>query len=298
MAALPPEQLRAAIEAARQKVSTTRHPKLLGWLAGLLMRQARLEQFAGRYENASRLLQEVLPLYEELKDERSRALALGRIADLHHLRQEREKALHLRREVVRVFKRLGDEREHAIALGRVADSLQDLGGIGQLQEALRIRTEVVIPAFERLGDERERAVALGRIADLRESPFNDLDEALRIRREELLPVYERLGDQHSRAAVLGKIAGTLAARGQLDEAQRLLLEEVLPVLERLNDVRGVLASRASLAQIYLARGGKVTRGRGLALLRDALGTAERLQLAEAWGLRYLLDRALAEPGDG
>jgi hypothetical protein len=197
--------------------------------------------------------------------------------------------------VVRIFKRLGDTREHAIALGRVADSLQDLGGWGQLQEALRIRREVVLPAFERLGDERERAVALGRIADMLHDLFDDADEALRIRREEQLPVYERLGDVRSRAAVLGKIAISLSERGELDEAQRLLLEEVLPVMERLGDVRGVLMNRATLAHIHLDRGSEEARAAGLALLQESLRTAEELRLAEARGLKYLLERALNPP---
>ncbi|WP_165742383.1 CHAT domain-containing protein, partial [Candidatus Thiosymbion oneisti] len=62
---------------------------------------------------------------------------------------------------------------------------------GQLDEALRIRTQEQLPVYERLGDVRSKAVTQGQIADILQAR-GQLDEALRIRTQEQLPVYERL----------------------------------------------------------------------------------------------------------
>ena len=167
-------------------------------------------------------------------DERSRAVTMGRIADILEARGELDEALRIRREEqLPVFERLGDVRSRAVTMGKIADILQ---ARGELDEALRIRREEQLPVFERLGDVRERAVTMGRIADILQAR-GELDEALRIRREEELPVYERLGDVRSRAVTMGKIADILQARGELDEALRIRREEELPVYERLGDVR-------------------------------------------------------------
>ena len=74
----------------------------------------------------------------------------------------------------------------ALLLGRIADMLQ---ARGDLDEALRIRTEESLPVYEALGDKRSLAVTKGKIADVLQER-GDLDEALRIRTEEALPVYE------------------------------------------------------------------------------------------------------------
>ena len=80
-------------------------------------------------------------------------------------------------------------------MGQIADILQ---ARGQLDEALKIRTDEELPVYERLGDVRERAVTMGQIADILQAR-GQLDEALKIRNEEQLPVYERLGDVRERA---------------------------------------------------------------------------------------------------
>ena len=95
--------------------------------------------------------------------------------------------------LLQVFTRLGREREVAVTMGKIADIYQ---ARGDLDAALRIRTEEQLPVFDRLGDVREKAMTMGKIADIYEAR-GDLDAALRIRTEEQLPVYERLGDVRS-----------------------------------------------------------------------------------------------------
>ena len=98
----------------------------------------------------------------ETRDERSRAVTMGRIADVLQARGELEEALRIRREEeLPVYERLGDVRSRAVTMGQIADVLQ---ARGELEEALRIRREEQLPVFERLGDVRERAVTLFKIA--------------------------------------------------------------------------------------------------------------------------------------
>jgi len=47
----------------------------------------------------------------------------------------------------------------AVTMGKIADILQ---ARGQLDEALKIRTDEELPVYERLGDVRSRAVTMGK----------------------------------------------------------------------------------------------------------------------------------------
>ena len=148
------------------------------------------------------------------------------------------------------FKTVGAERDVAIARGGIADIFE---ARGQLDEALRIRTEETLPVYERLGDVRSKAVTMGKIADIFQAR-GQLDEALRIHTEETLPVYERLGDVRSKAVTMGKSADIFQARGQLDEALRIRTEEEMPAYERLGDVRSKAITMGKIADIFQARG--------------------------------------------
>ena len=154
------------------------------------------------------------------------------------------------REAREALDRMDDPRRIAIAEGRNADVLE---AHGELDEALRIRTEEELPVYEQLGDVRELAVTRGQIADILVTR-GELVEALRIRTEEELPVYEQLGDAHSLAVTQGGIADILEARGELDEALRIRTEEELPVYERLGDVRSRAITQGRIADILEARG--------------------------------------------
>ena len=240
----------------------------------------------GELDEALRIRrEEELPVYEKLGNVRARAMTLGKIADVLSDQGELDEALRmLRDEVLPAFEKLSDVRSRAVTLGQIADVLS---ARGELDEALRIRREEQLPVYEKLGDVRARAVTLGKIADVL-SARGELDEALRILRDELLPVFEKLGDVRSRAMTLGGIADVLHERGELDEALRTRREEELPVYEKLGDVRSTLVCRANTA-IYLnkrRRRGDVDAAR--ALLKRALGDAERLRIPEAGQIRGLL----------
>ena len=90
---------------------------------------------------------------------------------------------------------------------------------GQLDEAVRIRTEEQLPVYERLGDVHSKAVTQGKIADILQAR-GQLDEALRIRTEEQLPVYERLGDVRSLLVGRTNLAMLYLRRGGAGDRER------------------------------------------------------------------------------
>ncbi|RJF78404.1 CHAT domain-containing protein [Azospirillum cavernae] len=221
-------------------------------LAAMILhdRGARLIQ-TGQPEEGETLLREASEQFERLGDLRSRAVTLGRIADILTTRGESDETLRIRREeLLPVYERLGDERSRAVTLGRIANILTTRG---QTDEALRIRREEELPVYERLGDERSRAVTMGEIADILITR-SQTDEALRLLSDEVLPAFERLGDVRSRAVALGRIADILTTRGQTDEALRIQREEQLPVFERLSDVRERAVTLGKIADIFTTRG--------------------------------------------
>ncbi|KPA13511.1 hypothetical protein MHK_006282, partial [Candidatus Magnetomorum sp. HK-1] len=74
----------------------------------------------GEVDEALRLHQEELNVYEELGDQRSRAVTLGDIARIKVSRGEVDEALRLHQEMLRVFEELGDINSKAATLWGIA----------------------------------------------------------------------------------------------------------------------------------------------------------------------------------
>ncbi len=152
---------------------------------------AELRWRLGDPEGALLSLQvDVMPIYERLGDMRSKAVTLGKIADILQARGQLDEALRiLKAEQLPVFQRLGDVRAKAVTMGKIADILQERG---EPDEALRIRKEKQMPVYESLGDARAMAVTLGKIA-IANAGQGRRAEASRVLTNEVLPVFEKLG---------------------------------------------------------------------------------------------------------
>ncbi len=247
----------------------------------LLIQQGSMEQAL------QRLQESVLPTYEQLGDVRSRAMTMGKIADILQSRGNLDEALRIRQqEELPVYEQLGDVRERAVTMGKIADILQSRGN---LDEALRIRQQEELPVYEQLGDVRERAVTMGKIADILQSRGN-LDEALRMLQDEVLPAFEQLGDVHSCAVTMGKIANILQSSGKLDEALRIRREK-LPVYEQMGDVRSLLVGRTNLAMLLLKIDPSTHQQEIKALFTSAYIAAMGMQLPEAKQIAGIMQQA-------
>ena len=241
----------------------------------------------GRFADAMAiLLNEVIPTYERLQDNLSRAIALDGVADIHFVAGRLDEALRIHQQRLPIFERLGELRRQAqvhtqiaavlLARGQFDDALRTMtvtvlrlwdeladvhastvarsriGDIhqarGELDEAFRIRTEVQLPVFERLGDLRSAAITRGQIATIWQAR-DQFGEALRLCAEEELPIYEQIGDLHCKAIALGRLADILRDLGQLEEALRRRRDEELPLYEELGDVRAQGIAKGKIADI-------------------------------------------------
>jgi tetratricopeptide (TPR) repeat protein len=171
-------------------------------------------------------------------------------AEINNRIGELEAAEKVAREGLRLSRQFNDRRKMGMAYGHIANILMIRG---ELDEALRIRTEEELPIYQKLGDIRSSAVAQGRIADIF-MERGGLNEALRIRIEEELPTFRRLGDARSTAITQGHIADILMARGELDEALRIRLEEELPTFQELGDIRSIAVTQGKIGDVRMARG--------------------------------------------
>jgi len=134
-----------------------------------------------------------------------------------------------------------------LLLSEYADRLYQRG---ELEEALRIRTQEELPVYERLGDVRSKAVTQGQIADILQAR-GELDEALRILTEEVLGAFERLGDVRSTLVCRAKIALNLLIRGRAEE--RAQANELLCLA--LTDAERLRIPEARQIEVFLQRFG-------------------------------------------
>ncbi|QTR45404.1 tetratricopeptide repeat protein [Thiothrix litoralis] len=213
---------------------------------------ATIEHTRGDLASAEKRLRDfAVPMFRQVGNTRSVAVAYGRIADILQARGQLDEALNIRQtEQLPVYEKLGDVRSKAVTMGKIADILQ---ARGQLDEALNIRQTEELPVYEKLGDVRSKAVTMGKIADILQAR-GQLDEALNIRQTEQLPVYEKLGDVRSKAVTERKIADILIARGQLDEGLKVLQERCIPPMEKIGAIQDVAVFQGIIADILQARG--------------------------------------------
>jgi tetratricopeptide (TPR) repeat protein len=174
------------------KIETSTHHNTLWEIASAYLYQVNFLQRRGDLEVAMMFLQDyVLPIYEKLGDTKSKAMTLGRIADILEESEQFEEALHLyETEVLPIYKADQDVLSIAMTKSKIADILQTQG---QLDEALQIRLIEVLPNFEKRNDPRLIAVEKGKIAEILQA-YGQFDESLDIRENHELPVYEKLGD--------------------------------------------------------------------------------------------------------
>jgi len=230
-----------AVLAAVQQRGTAPAP----WL---VLRGIECAQLLGSSEALEKLL--IASRRLDLGETFEAASLLLRTARLSQEQGDYDAAVADARAAAEMFDRLNYDRDAAIARGQLSDIYFVRG---ELDEALRIRTEEELPVYERLGDVRSRAVTIGLISDILRAR-GLLDEALRSLHDDLIPTFERLGDIHSKAVTMGKIADIHFVRGELDEALRIRTKEQLPVYERLGDVRAQAVTMGQIADIHFVRG--------------------------------------------
>jgi len=174
-------------------------------------------------DKALKTLRDATALFDEAGDVRSRAVTMGKIADILEQRGETDEALRIRREEeLPVYERLGDVRSRAVTMGQIADILEQRG---ETDEALRIWMEDCLPVVERTGEIDLIAHIRFSCAKLRlarggleqgeaQTIFDELSESFTLNSNLQRP---------DGIAVVGVLFGQiLAAAGQVDNALTVL----------------------------------------------------------------------------
>jgi tetratricopeptide (TPR) repeat protein len=149
----------------------------------------------------------------------------------------------------------------------IADILQ---ARGDLDEAMRIRTEQELPVYRRLGDVRAVAITLGRIADILKAR-GDPDTALAMH-EARLATNRQLQDASGIAASLWAIANIELDREQVKQAVPRVIE-AWTILDGLDEADGIATVGPVMGQILAAAG---QREEALAVLARCAGARRKL----------------------
>ena len=210
-AAHPPRGGAAGLRAARRRPRRARSP----WARSPTSSQAR-----GELDEALRIRrEEELPVFERLGDVRSRAVTMGKIADI------------LRRAASSTRPCASAARSSCRSTSGSATSARAPSPWARSPTSCRPGRARRGPAHPPRGGAaglraaRRRPLARRHPGQDRRHPAaarGELDEALRIRREEQLPVFERLGDVRERLATQWAMAAIHLQRGELDEAAPLV----------------------------------------------------------------------------
>jgi len=174
-------------------------------------------------EQALTTLHRAAGVFDAAGDIRSRAITMGKIADILGQRGETDEALRIRREEeLPVFERLGDIRERAVTMGKIADIL---GQRGETDEALRIHIEERLPVAKRMHDTDSIAHVRLACAQLRINRGGLGQAEIQIVLDELAESFKLWGElqRADGIAVAGALLGqVLTATGAPNDAAPIL----------------------------------------------------------------------------
>jgi len=207
---------------------------------------ARIKVSKGEVGEALKLHQEMIQVFDKLGDTQSKADTIGDIASILVSKGEIDEALKLQRERIQVFERLGDIRSKAVTLGDIARILVSKG---EVAEALKLQQER-IQIFEKLGDTRSKAVTLGDIARILVFK-GEVGQALKLH-QKALNVYEKLGDTRTKAVTLGDIASILVSKGEVGQALKLHQERI-HIFKKLGDLDARANTLWSMSKIFIEK---------------------------------------------
>jgi tetratricopeptide (TPR) repeat protein len=172
-------------------------------------------------------------------------------------------------------------REVAVTQGKIADILQ---ARGQLNEALRIRTEDELPVYQKLGHVSAVAVTQGKIADILQAR-GQLDDALAMH-ELRLPFAREQSDLYNIAHIKFSTAQIRLQRDdhQADDIQHAGedLQEAFNIALKLERSDAIEAIGDLLAQVLALRGLKSEALIILDHAESALSTAGNASNPERW----------------
>jgi predicted ATPase/DNA-binding SARP family transcriptional activator len=202
-----------------------------GLVSSMVWSGGRIHLALGEFEQGEHLLNEGMTIWQGLKDNFHRALALTHLGILAYLRTDYSKAKQLHQESMEIFKEIGDQWGVAYALNGLGYATGALGERDAAEnhfcEALKIAFEIeTLPvAMEALvglatllhtGNQRETERALEWLEFVRQHPASSYET--KVKAEQLITEIEEM--------LPARVVKAAQSRGQADKLE-VLVEEIL-----------------------------------------------------------------------
>ena len=193
-------------------------------------------------EQARKLFQQAIPLYEQIGSLLGKANCLQSLGDLAFRESDNEQARKLFQQAIPLYEQIG-------SLGGKANCLRSLGDLAVREsdnEQARKLFQQAIPLYEQIGDLLGKANclrSLGRLAFIE----SDNEQARKLF-QQAIPLYEQIGDLLGKANCLQSL-GDLAVRESDNEQARKLFQQAIPLYEQIGSLLGKANCLMSLGRL-------------------------------------------------
>ncbi len=286
-----------------------------------------------RYDDAQRLLNTTLPVFEEFRDSTNSSAAWKVFGDFELYAGRPDEALTIYYDrVLPTLKKHGDRHDVAIVYSSIAAAHERKRNYS---EALRIRRQRVLPITEQFGDERAIAAEQFSIASNLEAQ-GEFETAIQLYLQVVAPVYEKFGLEENLGKLKYLVARLYIKTDQPELARQVVIDELLPYFEKTKDAHHQAVAYSILADATRLLGDPVTsthiteervwpaleklgspkeravllynwgvsaadagqHGRSLELFKRAMDLHEAHDLPESWVIRQYIGRTLRRRNRG
>ncbi|WYL94137.1 MAG: tetratricopeptide repeat protein [Gloeotrichia echinulata IR180] len=215
-----------------------------------LLEQARQKAQQQEYKQAIPILQQVLVMARELKDQKLEATALLGLGFCYDLLGEKEKALSFYNQALPLFRAVGDAYGGQSQRSGEAKTLNNIGlvysDLGEKEKALSFYNQA-LPLIRAVGDRSGVATTLNNIGLVYDA-LGEKEKALSFYNQ-ALPLIRAVGDRSGVATTLNNIGLVYDALGEKEKALSFY-NQALPRWRAVGDRSGVATTLNNIGRVY------------------------------------------------
>ncbi|QMS89780.1 tetratricopeptide repeat protein [Nostoc edaphicum CCNP1411] len=195
------------------------------------------------HQQAIQILQQVLTITRELKDQKREAIALLGLGFNYNALGAKQKALEFYNQALPLYRAVGDRAGEATTLNNIGKVYDNLG---EKQKALEFYNQA-LPLRRAVGDRADEATTLNNIGTV----YNALGEKQKALEfyNQALPLYRAVGDREGVATTLNNIGTVYSALGEKQKALEFY-NQALPLYRAVGDREGVATTLNNIGQFY------------------------------------------------
>ncbi|MBD2488449.1 tetratricopeptide repeat protein [Aulosira sp. FACHB-615] len=214
-----------------------------------LLEQAIQKTQQEEYQQAIPILQQVLTMAQELKDQKLEATALLGLGFCYSALGEKQQALSFYNQALPLYRAVGDRSGEATTLNNIGLVYNDLG---EKQQALSFYNQA-LPLYRAVGDHSGEATTLNNIGLV----YNDLGEKQQalLFYNQALPLRRAVGDRAGEANSLNSIGGVYSDLGEKEKALSFY-NQALPLIRVVGNRFGEATILNNIGGVYSDLGEK------------------------------------------